>query len=163
MIPKAALFYVLLGSNRISARAASGEVEKTEALGRRVMPWLSDRNECRLDVVERLTGLIGVSRLASGHGIYFQNCRWLHTCCVRFAIDVVFFDKQRRVIGERRNMQPWRVEVFSRQFPGMLELPTGSLGSLGIRIGSYVCFEFVNSRQDIAREDEPAPILTESP
>lgn len=95
--------------------------------------------------------MIGLSRLVSGHGVLFENCRWLHTFCVRFPIDAVFLDGQGRVIGEKLNIRPWRFRMFSKAVAGLLELPAGSVASLGITIGSYVSFTFVGNRREIAQ------------
>ncbi len=100
---------------------------------------------------ERVVGLIGVSKLASGHGVFFKDCHWFHTFFVRFPIDVVFLDKQSFVVGKKINMQPWRFRVFPKQVFGILELPAGSIVAMGIASGCQINFEFVKNRFDLQK------------
>lgn len=95
---------------------------------------------------ERVTGLIGVSGLHSGSAVAFENCCWMHTFFMKFPIDLVLLDGQKRVICERRNVLPWRMKMFYREIPFLLELPLGTVASLHIVRGVQIAFECVAER-----------------
>src|ERR687890_1402374 len=57
----------------------------------------------------RLLGLAFVAELPPGHALLFPRCRSVHTCGMRFAIDVVFLDEHGRVVRGARAVAPWRV------------------------------------------------------
>jgi uncharacterized protein len=59
--------------------------------------------------VSRFLGLQFRSKLEPGHGMLLRPCSSLHTCFMRFPIDVVMLDRQGMVLGVRRHMRPWRV------------------------------------------------------
>ena len=45
----------------------------------------------------RMTGLLGRDGLPPGQGLILEPCRLIHTFMMRFAIDVVFYDRAHRV------------------------------------------------------------------
>ena len=75
----------------------------------------------------RLKGLLGRAELPNGAGLLLEPCLQVHTCFMRFSIDVVFLSKDNRVVAVVENMGPWRI---SRLYPASrrtLELPSGTL------------------------------------
>ena len=71
----------------------------------------------RLEVAESMAaqsrGLLGRDGLAPGAGMLFEGgflpLMWMHMFFMRFAIDIVFLDKQGRVLRINHNLKPWRV------------------------------------------------------
>lgn len=61
---------------------------------------------------ERARGLIGHAPLASGEGLWIPHCNCVHTCFMRFAIDVTFFDRRGEKVKVVRNVRPWRLWVW---------------------------------------------------
>jgi uncharacterized membrane protein (UPF0127 family) len=65
----------------------------------------------------------------------------VHTCFMRFAIDVAYLDERGQVIAVRENMKPWRIWVVGDRSAIMaLELPAGRLKETATEIGDL--FEF---------------------
>ena len=60
----------------------------------------------------RLCGLMGRKQLAAQTGLLLEPCPQIHTCFMRFAIDVVFLDGQNRVVAVLENLKPWRMSRF---------------------------------------------------
>jgi uncharacterized membrane protein (UPF0127 family) len=57
----------------------------------------------------RLRGLMGRDGLAPGEGMLFRPGGSIHTFFMRFALDVVFCDRELRVLGVARDVRPWRM------------------------------------------------------
>ena len=59
--------------------------------------------------VRRLTGLIGRRSWPHGVALEIPRCRSVHTFGMRFALDLVWLDADRRVVRVDRVVPPWRV------------------------------------------------------
>ena len=73
----------------------------------------------------RLRGLLGRTGLAADEGIFFRPAGSIHTMFMRFAIDVVFLDRDLRVLKVTRALPPWRV-AGARGAKCVLELAAGA-------------------------------------
>jgi uncharacterized membrane protein (UPF0127 family) len=73
----------------------------------------------------RLLGLAFLARERAGQGLLLPGCRSVHTLGMRFALDLVFLDHDRRVIEVRRRVRPGRV-AFARRARAVLELPAST-------------------------------------
>jgi uncharacterized membrane protein (UPF0127 family) len=82
----------------------------------------------------RLRGLLGRSRLRAEEGLLIRPTAAIHTCFMRFPIDVVFLDRELVVVGVVTNLRPWRVAA-RRGAKAVLELAAGETGRRGIRAG----------------------------
>ena len=71
--------------------------------------------------LRRLTGLIGRRGLPEGVALEMPRCRSVHTFGMRFALDLVWLDAERRVVRVDRGVAPWRVRSC-RQACSVLEL-----------------------------------------
>ena len=60
----------------------------------------------------RMRGLIGRRRPAAGCGLLIPRCNAVHTCFMRFPIDVTFLDGDGLVVKTVRNVRPWRLFVW---------------------------------------------------
>jgi uncharacterized membrane protein (UPF0127 family) len=59
--------------------------------------------------LRRLTGLIARRSLAPGVALEIPRCRSVHTFGMRFPVDLVWLDADRRVVRIDRSVPPWRV------------------------------------------------------
>ena len=75
----------------------------------------------------RLKGLLGRASLAAHHALLLEPCPQVHTWFMRFSIDVVFLDKQNRVVAVAENLVPWRISKLYPSARRTLELPCGTL------------------------------------
>lgn len=78
----------------------------------------------------RMKGLLGRESLPEGEGLLLRPCNSIHTFGMRFAIDVVFLDRELGVVAVSRNLRPGRMAwggACARQAlevgAGWLELP----------------------------------------
>jgi uncharacterized protein len=82
----------------------------------------------------RLRGLLGRSGLSSGEGLLLRPAGSVHTAFMKFTIDVVFFDRDLRVLKVVPELVPWRT-AGCRGARAVLELPAGEANRRGIRAG----------------------------
>lgn len=74
----------------------------------------------------RLVGLQFRKALPAGGGMLLVPCGSIHTFMVRFALDVVFLDRQGRVAGVRRDVRPNRLAIALPGTHAVLEMPAGT-------------------------------------
>ncbi|MBS3985007.1 MAG: DUF192 domain-containing protein [Selenomonadales bacterium] len=83
----------------------------------------------------RLVGLMFRAGMAPLGGLLLTPCRSVHTCFMRFPLDVVFLDADFRVVGVVLHLAPWRFTGHNPQAHHALELSVGEVARLGIRLG----------------------------
>lgn len=71
----------------------------------------------------RFLGLAWLDRAAAG-GLLIPRCRSVHTCGMRFALDLYFLDDAGGVVEARLAVPPKRF-AFCRGASAVLELPAG--------------------------------------
>ena len=74
----------------------------------------------------RRRGLLGRDHLDATSAMMLAPCGGVHTIGMRFAIDVVFVDRQGFAVKVVRNLRPWRMALASRA-RAVFEMPAGSL------------------------------------
>jgi uncharacterized membrane protein (UPF0127 family) len=82
----------------------------------------------------RTRGLLGRKRLEPGEGLLIRGTSSVHTHFMRFAIDVVFLDRDGRVLKLSRELRPWRF-AGSRGASDVVELPAGTCDRVDLREG----------------------------
>ncbi len=75
----------------------------------------------------RLIGLMFKKNLPKGTGIILKPCTQIHTCFMRFNIDVIFMDKDFKVLHIIENMPPWKISPLFLKARYTVELPAGTL------------------------------------
>jgi uncharacterized membrane protein (UPF0127 family) len=86
----------------------------------------------------RAVGLLSRDGLEPGEGLWIVPSRGVHTCWMRFAIDVIALDERGIIIDRVVQMKPWRIRLPRRGTAGVLELPAGTLDQSGTRIGHRI-------------------------
>ena len=72
----------------------------------------------------RALGLLAGAPLRRGEGLLIQPCAAIHTWGMRYAIDVVFLDRNARVLAIHAHVRPWRA-LRCRGAAAVLELRAG--------------------------------------
>ena len=75
---------------------------------------------------DRRKGLLGRASLAAGTALILAPCKAVHTCFMRFHIDIAFVSRSGRVRKVYRNVPPWRVAGSLRGY-AVIELAAGAL------------------------------------
>jgi uncharacterized protein len=86
----------------------------------------------------RCKGLLGRESLPPGEGLLIRPCLAVHTFLMKFPIDVVFLDKENRVLKAVRDLQPHRISSIVIFSAGVIELPAGTLWETGTEIGNQL-------------------------
>lgn len=89
----------------------------------------------------RFRGLMFRRALPRGHGLWIRPCRQVHTYWMRFDIDVLFLDRDGRVLRIISRLRPWRVSLTVQGAASVLELPPGILVATGTEPGDRIRFE----------------------
>jgi uncharacterized membrane protein (UPF0127 family) len=89
---------------------------------------------------KRRTGLLKHERLEAGQGLWIQPCESVHTFFMKFPIDLVYIDKQRKVRKVRHAVPAWRLSACLTA-RSVLELPAGTAQRTGTVAGDQLTFE----------------------
>ena len=83
----------------------------------------------------RFVGLQFRRELAKHSGLLLSPCSSIHTCFMRFPIDVLMLNEDGLVIGVRRNVRPWRVVFCAKGTTQIVETAAGAVDvSVGARL-----------------------------
>ena len=102
---------------------------------------VADRVSVAATRTARRVGLMKRDTFERGEALWIVPSRGVHTCWMRFAIDIVALDERGIVIDRVANLKPWRIRLPRRGTAGVLELPVGALTSSGTAIGHRIAFE----------------------
>ena len=82
----------------------------------------------------RRKGLLGRECLSPGEGLWIVPCEAVHTFWMRFPIDLIYLDRQHRVVKTRSNVGPWRMSACLRAL-SVVELAAGVIRETQTRRG----------------------------
>jgi uncharacterized protein len=82
----------------------------------------------------RMRGLLGRRSLDSDEGILLRPAGSVHTFFMRFAIDVLFLDRELVVVGIEPELRPWRT-AGRRGAKSVVELAAGECARRGVVVG----------------------------
>jgi uncharacterized membrane protein (UPF0127 family) len=86
----------------------------------------------------RLKGLLGKNELSHGEGLWIKPCNSVHTFGMKFPVDVVFLDKENRVVGLEKTLRPNRVSRLYSSASSVIELPAGTIDAADTETGDYI-------------------------
>ena len=89
---------------------------------------------------KRRTGLLKHTGLQPGEGLWISPCESVHSFFMKFTIDVLYLDRNKKVRGLRARMKPWRVSACLPAH-SVLELPEGIIEQTGTQKGDQLSFE----------------------
>src|SRR5436305_1755042 len=99
-----------------------------------------DRCEIPESSFGRMRGLLGRDGLEPGGGMLIDRAPSVHMFFMRFPIDVVFLDRDRKVVRVVSRLRPWGV-AGARRAVAALELPAGAAAAAGVEIGDVLALE----------------------
>jgi uncharacterized protein len=102
-------------------------LERTELLGLE-LPVATTR-------LSRLLGLALLDRERAGPGLLIPRCRAVHTFGMRFDLDLLFLDEDRRVIEIRRSVRAGRL-MRCAGAAEVIELPSPIAGGESPQLGA---------------------------
>lgn len=99
---------------------------------------VADRARVARSMGDRVVGLLNRSGLDPGEGLLIERTQSIHMFFMRFAIDVVFIDRSRRVTKAVTGLRPWRVIWWARGARDCIELPVGAIATSGTQVGDQL-------------------------
>jgi hypothetical protein len=81
---------------------------------------------------------MGLSSLGAGEGLVLKGEKSIHTFFMRFPIDVIYADRNWRVVRIDAHMGPNRIGPFVRQAAYVLEMPAGVIHHTGTLVGDQL-------------------------
>jgi len=87
---------------------------------------------------QRMKGLLGSSSLPQGEALVITHCQSIHMFFMKFPIDVIFCDRQGRVVGLCANIKPFGLSPIFFKAAYAIELPSGSIASSKTELGDQV-------------------------
>lgn len=102
---------------------------------------LGEAIEVAATSVQRVKGLLGRDTLADGQGLLFKHASSLHTFFMQFPIDIVYADKNGKVLKMARAVKPFKLVAAPLRCFYALELPVGAIDRSQTRVGDYLFFD----------------------
>ncbi len=86
----------------------------------------------------RLKGLLGRGSIDPDEALVISDCRSIHMMFMRFAIDVVFTDRNGTVVGCVERIPPFRLSPYFWRAFFAIELPPGRIAESRTRRGDRI-------------------------
>ncbi len=86
----------------------------------------------------RARGLLGRRGIQPSAGMLIRPSTSVHMFFMRFAIDVVYLDRDYRIVRIVHRLRPWRASRGGRGASMALELAAGSAERLGLAVGQQL-------------------------
>ncbi|MBO9325999.1 MAG: DUF192 domain-containing protein [Roseiflexus sp.] len=101
---------------------------------------IADRVEVARSFLARGRGLMGRAELPAGYGLILVPESSIHMLFMRIPLDVLFVDRQHRVISMREALPPWHPFAGVAPWRGyyVVELPVGTIHSSCTRVGDQL-------------------------
>ena len=99
---------------------------------------LADNVTVADNLFSRMKGLLGKRDMMSGEALWIKPCISVHTCLMKFSIDVLFLSRRNHVIAAITNLQPNRMTRLYLKSASVLELPAGVLETTDTRVGDEI-------------------------
>ncbi len=100
---------------------------------------LADRAGVANTPETRNRGLLKRTSLEKGDGLWIAPTQAVHMFFMKFALDLVYLDRQKRVVKVRQNVKPWRISAALKAH-SVLELPVGTIADSRTEPGDQMEF-----------------------
>jgi uncharacterized membrane protein (UPF0127 family) len=91
---------------------------------------------------QRLVGLMFSSLLPADEAFFIPRCTSVHTCFMRYPIDLVYVDAQGVVTKLVKHLKPWRFSRATKPTQHVVELAAGSIARLGLSKGLQTVWRY---------------------
>lgn len=116
---------------------------------------------CRVRVADsilaRLIGLLGKRSLDADSGLWIFPSRGIHTLGMMFDIDVVFLDKDYRVVGVHEVIHPFSMTGLYLNAESALELPPHTVFKSRTSVGDEMMITRIDDLPEVQAKIEQKP------
>jgi uncharacterized membrane protein (UPF0127 family) len=116
---------------------------------------LAHRVEIADEGAARRKGLLGRNQLPAGEGLWIVPCESVHTFGMRFPIDLVYLDRNKKVKKVRSGVPPWRLSACLSAY-SVVELASGTVHMTQTMPGDNLEFSLADSDIGGPRPAPPA-------
>jgi len=88
-------------------------------------------------IKERMLGLMFSKVIPNGDALWIKPCNSIHTFFMKYAIDVLFLDRNFKVVKKYERLTPWRITPIHFKSASVIEMKGGSLKGL-VEIGEHL-------------------------
>jgi uncharacterized membrane protein (UPF0127 family) len=99
---------------------------------------LADNAVIAQSLLKRTIGLLNRKNLEAGEALIISPCNSIHTFFMRFSIDVVFINKDYKVIKTISCLKPFRISRVYWLSSKVIELPAGAISSSNTQQGDLL-------------------------
>jgi uncharacterized membrane protein (UPF0127 family) len=99
---------------------------------------LGEAIEVAATAAQRAKGLLGRDCLSEGEGLLFKGCSSLHTFFMQFPIDIIYADRQGKVLRVAAAVRPFKLVRAPLRAYYAIELPVGAIRSSDTRVGDLL-------------------------
>lgn len=92
------------------------------------------------NMLERMRGLLWREPLLSGEAMMIDRCDSIHTCGMRYPLDLAFMDATGKIRRLVRSLKPWRVAACYAAYM-TLEMPAGTIDRLNLNAGMQLLWQ----------------------
>jgi uncharacterized membrane protein (UPF0127 family) len=118
-----------------------GQSMPTKVLNQTRGTVLAEQATIASSMWSRARGLLGRRDLPAGEGLIIRPCNSVHCFFMAFPIDVVFLDRDHRVVRLAPTLRPYRLGPIVRSAREVIELPAGTLAATGTQVGDQLRIE----------------------
>lgn len=76
---------------------------------------------------KRFKGLMFTKDLPKGCALLIEPCQSVHTFFMSYDLDILFIDKEGKVVAVEEQMKPGKIGKLVRKAKGVIELPAGTI------------------------------------
>lgn len=87
----------------------------------------------------RLKGLMFSKPLTSDHCLWISQCKSVHSCFMKFTLDILFVDKKLKVVKIIKALKPWRLTPLYIKADSVFEFNSGKLNN--IKVGDQLLLQ----------------------
>lgn len=131
-----------MGSTHLSSQTSDAPEKRLRVINQTRGTQLTSRAGIANTSELRRRGLLKHDSLEEGDGLWIAPCEAVHSFGMKFTIDVLYLDKQKRVVKMRPRMVKSRISLCLTAH-SVLELPEGMIEKTGTQVGDQLEFERV--------------------
>jgi uncharacterized membrane protein (UPF0127 family) len=114
--------------------------------------FLAYRVKIADSILSRLIGLLGKRSLEPDGGLWIFPSRGIHTMGMLFDIDVIFLDKDLKVVALREVVHPFSMTGLYLNSESVLELPAHTIFKSRTEVGDEIMISRFDSLQGVQAE-----------
>jgi uncharacterized membrane protein (UPF0127 family) len=99
---------------------------------------IASRVEIAQNSWQRMKGLLGRSDLPPDNALIITGCQSIHMFFMKFSIDVIFCDRQNKVVGICTNIKPFCLSPVFFKASYAIELPPGTIAASKTQIADQI-------------------------